>query len=32
MIRDQKEKDREEAYAEISYSFENPEECMVCSD
>jgi ribonucleoside-diphosphate reductase alpha chain len=31
MIRDQKEKDRDTAYAEISCSLENPDECLVCS-
>ena len=31
MLRDQKEKDRETAYAEINCSLENPDECIVCS-
>ncbi|MBK9450549.1 MAG: ribonucleoside-diphosphate reductase subunit alpha [Bacteroidetes bacterium] len=31
MMRDKKEKDRDTAFAEISCSLENPDECMVCS-
>jgi ribonucleoside-diphosphate reductase alpha chain len=31
MLRSQKEKDRETAYAEITCSLENPDECLVCS-
>lgn len=30
MIRDQKEKDRDVAYAEISCSLDNPDECLAC--
>jgi ribonucleoside-diphosphate reductase alpha chain len=31
MMRDKKEKDRDTAFAEISCSLENPDECLVCS-
>lgn len=31
MVREQKEKDRENAYAAISCSLENPDDCVVCS-
>lgn len=31
MMRDKKEKDRDTAFAEISCSLDNPDECLVCS-